>query len=233
MILADWVFGLQQAITKANERIDCAEMIFDELFKLKAIDPNIKVQWEYAEGQSTHVSLLSWLLIHQAPISIFNKFISNGIGTPNTIDSIYDFNIPMQAAMFGNLEALDSILKNWGPEKAALAFNFRKPTDFNPTVLHITISQAQFKGGAKTAIEMIEFLVKNGANPDQRSKYHNLIQEVDFWMRSPSGDDWDAEVARAELPTIRKYLVENLPKLRALCALRNMSTNTDCNPYLQ
>lgn len=209
IILHEWEQKSKRALdnARAEEMARAARKVFDVLFQEKALDLNYQMLFAISKEETRRFSVVQWLIVREALPELRNYFMSKG-----ELSGLRDdvgWNVAMTAAMAGDLATLKAIREKAGMQKAAQIFNFKSQHHFNPTVLHVAISGLHAGQTAERVIEVIDYLVENGADPSQRSKFHNLIDEVDFWIpRFPQLKD--------EYLKVRKFLVERSQYLKIM-----------------
>lgn len=157
-------------------------------------------------SQWPRVNLLQWAVMKNLP-RLTDYFVAK---VPTSALDELGRNSAMTAALNGDLELLKKLRATWGRERAAAAFNIRAKGGFQPTALHMAVWSVanQPPRSAKEVIAVMDYLTRNGANPEQRSTHHNLFQEVEFASTQVPERAQEFEKLRAQLH-------QNLPQLIA------------------
>ncbi|MGE0526100.1 MAG: hypothetical protein AB7G93_21265 [Bdellovibrionales bacterium] len=191
--------------SKSASIIRSARKMFDIFFETKAVSPNYQLLFAFSKDDTRRLGFIHWLVLRQASQEIRSYFLSQGVGPSSMDDAMW--NMAMVAAGSADLEVLRDIRQHCGQVAAAGMFNYRCPINYNPTVLHAALMPLVGGTPAERVIEVIEYLVQNGANPSQRSRFHDLIDELDFW-------EPQYPQHRKEFSRVRAYLREHLDRLQ-------------------
>lgn len=84
------------------------------------------------------------------------------------------------AAGSGDVAYLRKIAQALGPDLTLKAFNTISPARYQPTNMHFAIYGVSRGRTIEQTLETMDYLAQNGANPDQRSVYHDLLQECHY-----------------------------------------------------
>lgn len=206
IILHEWEFQSKKPEDPGPRFAAAAQKMFDIFIETKSIDLGFQPLFAFSETETRRFGIVHWLILRQAKPEIRDYFLRHGVGPESMDDG--QWNMAMTAAASADLATLKSIREICGLPTAAQMFNYRCPIRFNPTVLHAAVA-GTIHFNADQVIPVIEYLVQNGADPSQRSMYHDLLREVDFWLpRHPK--------RQSEFLKVREFLVQNMPRLTAL-----------------
>lgn len=219
-ILDQWSRLADQHPDQKTEIASRASHFFDELLSFGGITPDDWVRLYFADGSSRRFRLLHYPFVMSATRDIYSYFLSKR----PSIYSLDDLgmNTPMVIAAVADLEALKAFAEAYGPIAAAEAFNFRTEMNFNPTVLHVAVNAINMGKSVGEVSAVISYLVENGADPDQRSMYHDLIDETNFWARQ-------APRRASEFRQLGRQLKVILPELRTSFSLAKLK----CEEFLK